>query len=424
MYRRRQLVSLLIASITILTISLTPVFAEKNQSQFNYLALGDSLAHGTQYDGSHGDGYADLIAKQLDELGMLEYFSKDFAKPGHTAAGVLADIKENKEVKGVALQDLIASADIITISAGVNDILRLIDLDTFSIDQAEIEEGLKGVKQNIEEIVKTINTMNANADIYVMGYYNAFPYLPADIQENIIIPTLSLLNDHIKQASEATGATYVRTDKAIAKDFETYLPHQEDIHPGKEGYLLLANCFWKEMDLGQEIGFTDDIPDWAEDEVNHLVAKGLIKGYEDGSFRAQSKVSRLHATYMINRAVIFEYSEGPNPGYQDLTEDSEGFDVVAKLSKNGVLEGDNDHNFKPDDLLTRAQAAKMIVKAFQLKGESNTGFSDVEGHWAEKYIQILSAHGAIGGYPDHTFRPDQTITRAEFAKIVSFIINS
>lgn len=410
------------AFIFIFTLLLSPASAETDVKKFNHLALGDSLAHGTQHDRSNGDGYADFIAKQLNALDLLSSFNKDFAIPGHTTTGVLADILENKEVNGATIQSAMTEADIVTISAGVNDVLQHLDRETFKYDEAEMKAGLEAVKHNIETIVSLIKTSNPDADVYVMGYYNAFPYLPVDVQGNTILPLLSFLNDDIKQASNATGATFVRTDIAIEKNFEKYLPNKEDIHPGKDGYLLLANCFWKEMDLSQGVVFTDAIPDWAKDEVNHLVTKGLIKGYEDGSFRAQDEVSRLHAAYIINRGVIFESDEGLNPRYNDMTAESEGFDVVAKLSQNGVFEGDASQNFNPYKPLTRGEMAKTMVEAFHIKAESETAFKDVKGHWAEGYIQRLSATGAINGYPDQTFRPDQYITRAEFVKMMSFII--
>lgn len=418
----KKRVSLLIVFIVVFILSAPTAWAETDSKKYNYLALGDSLAAGMLHDRTIGDGYADFIATQLEQLGLLDNFNKDFAKPGHTTAGVLADMTDNKEIDGVSIQSAITEADLITISVGVNDMLRQLDRDNFTYDQAEMSAALELVKQNIETIVTKIKAVNPDVKVYVMGYYNAFPYLPTDVQGNVIIPLLSFLNDDIKQASERVGAKFVRTDLEFEKGFEVYLPNKANIHPGEKGYLAIANCFWKAMDLGHEVEFTDDIPDWAEDDVHYLVRKGLVKGHEDGTFRARNLVTRIHAAYVINRAVIFESNEGTNPGYHDMTADSEGFDIVAKLTQYGVFEGDNKRNFNPHKPLTRGQMAKIMVQAFQIKGESSTVFEDVKGHWAEHDIQKLMTTGAVSGYPNRTFKPDQYMTRAEFAKILSFII--
>ncbi len=57
------------------------------------------------------------------------------------------------------------------------------------------------------------------------------------------------------------------------------------------------------------------------------------------------------------------------------------------------------------------------INGFSVNGEANTNFSDVNGHWAETNIKGFIAKGYINGYPDGTFRPDNSITRAEFVKI-------
>ena len=108
--------------------STTEVAAPSWVASASYLALGDSLAAGMDHLGEMGDGYADYLAGTMDETGLLDSFNKTFATSGYTTKDVLKDIEENAtrkdaDGKSIRLHDAIASADLITISAGANDVL-------------------------------------------------------------------------------------------------------------------------------------------------------------------------------------------------------------------------------------------------------------------------------------------------------------
>ena len=75
---------------------------------------------------------------------------------------------------------------------------------------------------------------------------------------------------------------------ATAEEFNVhakdYLPNPADIHPNKDGYLVIANSFWKSFkNNGQTISFKDTVPSWAADEVIYLAQKGIIAGYDNGN---------------------------------------------------------------------------------------------------------------------------------------------
>lgn len=96
-------------------------------------------------------------------------------------------------------------------------------------------------------------------------------------------------------------------------------------------------------------------------------------------------------------------------------------EAVAKLIAENVVNGYPDGTFRPQNKVTRAEAAKMIVLA---TGEKQTAagetpvFTDIKGHWAESYVQTAANAGILNGYPDKTFRPEQTVTYYEMAKIL------
>ncbi|SEC00569.1 S-layer homology domain-containing protein [Paenibacillus sp. GP183] len=100
---------------------------------------------------------------------------------------------------------------------------------------------------------------------------------------------------------------------------------------------------------------------------------------------------------------------------------SQNINVFVKL---GVVSGYEDGSFHPDAKITRAEFATIISKIFNIEGSSNTlSLSDVKGHWAKDEIQALASHGIINGYEDGSFKPDNSITRAEIIVILSRIID-
>ncbi|MNI10775.1 Cellulosome-anchoring protein precursor [compost metagenome] len=99
--------------------------------------------------------------------------------------------------------------------------------------------------------------------------------------------------------------------------------------------------------------------------------------------------------------------------------------TISTFLKLKVINGYEDGTFKPDGSITRGEFATVITKAFGLvkAASSNNQLSDVGGHWAKEAIAALSSNGIISGYPDGTFKPDKVISRAEIVMILSRIIN-
>ncbi|HEY3373696.1 MAG TPA: S-layer homology domain-containing protein [Candidatus Aquicultor sp.] len=98
---------------------------------------------------------------------------------------------------------------------------------------------------------------------------------------------------------------------------------------------------------------------------------------------------------------------------------------ITELVSINVISGYNDGTFKPDEDITRAEFAKMICLATGWDAKATRmSFRDVtQGHRACTYIESAKAHGVITGYPDRTFKPNNSATRAEVSKIIALAIN-
>ncbi|MGM9949733.1 MAG: 5'-nucleotidase C-terminal domain-containing protein [Lysinibacillus sp.] len=113
-----------------------------------------------------------------------------------------------------------------------------------------------------------------------------------------------------------------------------------------------------------------------------------------------------------------------NVGFSDVTASNSHYENILALQKAGIISGYPDGTFKPGQAITRGQAAKILVGAFELeKGTADTTFPDVAAsNEYHKAIHILASNEIIIGYPDGTFKPNQPITRGQFAKILTKIL--
>lgn len=90
-------------------------------------------------------------------------------------------------------------------------------------------------------------------------------------------------------------------------------------------------------------------------------------------------------------------------------------DNIVKLINAGVISGYPDGSFKPDKTITRAEFAVMLAKALKLPSQSGATFADTSAHWAKESIAAAAARGIISGYDQNTFGPDHLITREQMA---------
>lgn len=207
-------------------------------TQFDYVALGDSLAAGYTPTGTIDKSYTDFITDKLNGERVLGDYN-NFGVPGYTTTNVLATINpmDPANIQRVAA---ISEAEIITLDIGANDLLDLIPVLLTNPSQAQ--PAIEGVVTNIAQIISTLKFLNPEAKIYLMGYYNAFPFLPEE-QQAYIIPLITEFNKGLEGIAKLTGATYVDTYKAMDKHLTKYLP-EENIHPNISGYRALAKEFW------------------------------------------------------------------------------------------------------------------------------------------------------------------------------------
>ncbi|MFD2442750.1 S-layer homology domain-containing protein [Bacillus sp. CGMCC 1.16607] len=409
-----------VATLTLLLGIGAPTIAQANTQKVNYVALGDSLAagmtHETDLAKKISKGYTGMIADALEKQGTLESYTNKFAVPGYTTQNVLDDLVNNKAIDEKKIQDTVKSAHIITLSAGGNDFLQAAKIDkekgTVTITPAQAFQVAGKIEANLANIFKTIKELNPSAKIYILGYYNILPYLSAE-QQPLVKQVLESLNGIIHRVANENKATYVPLYGLFDADVAKYLPNKMDIHPSLDGYQLIADAHLKAFKTTPNF---EDVTEthWAYKEIMQLVEGNVLKGVSNSEFGPEKTLTRQEAAEAIFQLIPLENSVPPNPGFTDVAVDHESYPAIAKLTQKGIFA--KAEKFNPDAPLTRAQMAKILTLAFQLKGNQSANFKDISAnHWAKTYIDALFTSKVTTGYSNHTFKPAANTTKADFA---------
>ena len=177
--------------------------------------------------------------------------------------------------------------------------------------------------------------------------------------------------------------------------------------------------------LAEEAPFVDIAGHWAEPYIDQLYLGGYIEGYSDNTFMPDQYITRAESAKLI--ALWFDMNVSDDTCMEGIFDDvncqTDWFaKFVGYLYIKGVVEGYGNGDFMPGNQINRAEALKMMLVAKSLQNLDFSGainpFSDVLiGDWHYNFVMIGYKLGIIEGYPDGTFKPGNSITRAEFTKI-------
>ncbi len=150
--------------------------------------------------------------------------------------------------------------------------------------------------------------------------------------------------------------------------------------------------------------------------------EAYISGYSDGAFRPNRPITRAEMASIAAR-----WLDGSGADSVSLPDDVPGTHWAAGAIKKAMaahlMIGDETGAFRPNDPITRAEMAVIITKWKQAPlSQTTTGFTDIRSHWAEPYIHTVAGLKIMSGYPDGTFRPDQSLTRAEAVATVNRLL--
>ena len=149
-----------------------------------------------------------------------------------------------------------------------------------------------------------------------------------------------------------------------------------------------------------------------------------IQGYPDNSVKPDNNITRAEVAMIFFRLLSNSDKNNPQPTvFSDVASGAWYAQAVNYLASKGILEGYPDGTFKPNAPITRAEFATIALRFDELEPAEDDAFPDIEGHWAEDFINSAAKKGWVNGYEDGTFRPQAKITRAEVVVIVNRMLD-
>ena len=196
---------------------------------------------------------------------------------------------------------------------------------------------------------------------------------------------------------------------------------------------------WDDGDGGAKpwwppIGPGDDDDDGDDDVDREFVPKWLniddhyayIIGYEDGTVRPQGNITRAEVATIFFRLLTDEVRAeywSTVSGYTDVKAGDWYNNAISTLSDLGIITGYEDGTFRPNASISRAEFVTIATRFFDYAAEYEGAFSDVSySSWYADFVQAAVDMGLVNGYENGTFRPNASITRAEAVAIVNRVL--
>ena len=150
---------------------------------------------------------------------------------------------------------------------------------------------------------------------------------------------------------------------------------------------------------------------------------GLMMGYDDGSFKPDNNVTRAEFVCALVKAMNYEITQYDGMFSDVESEDWYQGYIAAAVAK-GIINGFEDGTFCPDDCITREQIAVIISNAAGLSEKTFLSFSDNEqiGDWSYDAVSKVCASGIMQGRDGNAFAPKANATRAEMAAILQRVL--
>ena len=193
-----------------------------------------------------------------------------------------------------------------------------------------------------------------------------------------------------------------------------------EVEPGGFSPFVLV---WENIVI-PDIPVTPAEPVYEPNWLNTRDHFGYIIGYEDGTIRPDASITRAEVATIFFRLLTDEARDKfwtETNSYSDVAPTAWYNNAVSTLSRMGILGGYEDGTFRPNASITRAEFAKIAVSFFEYEDISAENiFTDVAaGSWYESFVAVAAKLGLIEGYAGNVYRPNESITRAEACTIIN-----
>ena len=187
---------------------------------------------------------------------------------------------------------------------------------------------------------------------------------------------------------------------------------------------VIKNAKGEDVTANYKITYVDGVLK-AIEVLNKEIHFNYVIGYTDGTIRPSNNISRAEVATIFFRLLTDEARtqyDKTTSSFSDIKDGAWCCRAVSTLTSMGIIKGYTDGTFRPNADITRAELATIIARFAKLDVNTKT-FSDINGHWAQKSIELAAGNGWINGYTDGTFRPNKSIIRAETFAMINRVLD-
>ena len=205
---------------------------------------------------------------------------------------------------------------------------------------------------------------------------------------------------------------------------------------------IIAKTFDLPRQRGTSMGVFADVPAdfWANSAIRVAAGMGFISGFPDGTFRPQQNLTRVQALVSLSSGLglsggnsnllLFYGDRAQIPSYATVA-------IATATQRRLVVNYPKANQLEPMRNITRAEITALIYQALVATGRAETlaspyivspdlslpSFSDIKQHWAAEFVRRLANLNLVTGFADGTFKPDEPLSRSQYAALVVKVFN-
>lgn len=169
--------------------------------------------------------------------------------------------------------------------------------------------------------------------------------------------------------------------------------------------------------------------DWSKNAIQSLLTKGVLEGDLEGNVNPSGKLTRLQTVAILGRALGIKTDAPTGSSFKDVSADSWGLPYLESLHKVGIIEGNGDGSFRPNDTITREEIAVLFVRIAGISIEGKGGNLQVKdasdiSDWAKPYVQAALEAGILTVDSSGAFGGKTEVTREAMAVVTEQVISS
>lgn len=297
---------------------------------------------------------------------------------------------------------------------------------SFTQDTVVIDEDGKSYTKGIPSPIVATSTAKAptgkviTGDIYEIGIKDKKLFFSKPVNLQIYLPgnadtTAKYLVYYYDDSAKAW--TIAEEGGALKKDADGASYMSVDV------YHMTKYAIMK--DLGTTTPFTDISNHWGKQYIEELYTKGVVSGSTETTFSPDKPVTRAEILKMILVAFKVNVDEVVASSFKDVPADSWFAKYISKAEQLKIVNGYANGTFKPENLVTRAEAVKMFFlgAGMNAKDKTTSPYKDVPvDQWFSKYVLSADSLGVVLGYKGNLFKPNNNVTRAEVAKMLTKMV--